>query len=176
MGVIIRFNDWFYVYDHWYLKLFWVGLLAANLLEWVFLWQVYKYGRKELCPGLSTRAFVGVLIAGLLIAEVMHEFFKHFFGDPLFQLDPTLTMLIYPACGAVMMLSRRSTAGQSVTMWWTFTAMTLIFHATCFIWFGGVFQTWAYAIGGGVATLGGAIMTYVVAQPSERRPFSRLWG
>ena len=101
-GCVIRFNDWFVVYDHWYLKFFWVVLLAANILEWFYLWQAYQYGHKELAPNLSKRAYFWVLAAGLFFAEITFEYFKAVFADPLFQLDPTITMLVYPAFGAVM--------------------------------------------------------------------------
>lgn len=29
-GCVVRFNDWFNVYDHWFMKLFWVGLCPSR--------------------------------------------------------------------------------------------------------------------------------------------------
>src|SRR5690606_5761580 len=55
-GVVLRFNEWFVVHDHWYMKLFWAVLLIANILECLFLYQVFKYGRRELFPQAPPRA------------------------------------------------------------------------------------------------------------------------
>src|SRR5215210_1673182 len=33
LGVVVRFDTWFNDYDHWFLKLFWLGLVTAFLLE-----------------------------------------------------------------------------------------------------------------------------------------------
>ncbi|HEX5786107.1 MAG TPA: hypothetical protein VFY35_15365 [Burkholderiaceae bacterium] len=167
-GCVVRFQDWFFVYDHWYLKLFWGVLLLANLLEWFFLWQVHRYGREELAPDLSPRGFGWLLAAGVLLALVAHELFKGSFGDPLFQLDPTLTMIVYPAFGAAMLLRRRSARGQTPRMWWNFTAMTALFHLTTYLCFGPAFQTVPYVAAAVVATLGGVAMAWVVAQPRWR--------
>lgn len=167
-AVAIRFNDWFGVYDHWYLKLFWLVLLMANILECIYLYQVYRYGRKELHPTSSPRSFAILLVAGLVFAIVTHEFFKSAFGDPLFQLDPTLTMLAYPALGAALLLRRGSSRGQSATMWWTFTVMTAGFHLITYIWFGPAFQTPYYVAAAAAATLGGVAMTAVVASQRWR--------
>src|SRR5262249_58150766 len=49
-GVVARFNTWFNVYDHWFLKLFWLGLLTALILEIVFFVQAIRVGRAEYLP------------------------------------------------------------------------------------------------------------------------------
>lgn len=167
-SVVARFEVWFEVYDHWYLKFFWLVLLIANILEWFFLWQVYKYGRKELVPQWSPRSFAALLFVGLLFACVTHEFFKAAFGDPLFQLDPTLTMLAYPAFGAALLIRRQSSRGQTPMMWWMFTAMTAGFHLITYRWFGEAFRTWQYVAAGTCATLGGAAMAIVLGLPRWR--------
>jgi len=167
-GVVVRFNEWFNVYDHWYLKLFWLVLLMANILEWFYLYQVYRYGRMELHPRSTPRSFAALLGVGLLFTLVTHEFFKYAFGDPLFQMDPTLTMLAYPAFGAAMLLRRGSSRGQSVTMWWTFTAMTAGFHVIAYTWFGPAFQSIYYVAAATAATVGGVAMTFVVASSKWR--------
>src|SRR5215210_3834368 len=50
LDIVVRFDTWFNVYDHWFLKLFWVGLLGALFLEVVFLAQAMRVGRKENLP------------------------------------------------------------------------------------------------------------------------------
>jgi hypothetical protein len=164
-AVVIRFDEWFHVYRHWYLEVFWGVLLVANLVECVYLWQVWRYGREELAPKLSSRAFGATLLVGLVFACIAHELFKTAFGDPLFQLDPTLTMLAYPAFGAAMLLRRGSARGQTPTMWWLFTAMTAGFHLITFRWFGDAFRTEPYVAAAVTATLGGAAMALANGAP-----------
>lgn len=158
LSVVMRFERWFFEYDHWYLKLFWFGLLLALVLEVLFLLQVLKYGRKELMPAGTKRQFTVILAMTLVAGVVIHEFFKGFFGDPLYQLDPTLTMMIYPLFSAAMLIRRGSSLGQSLTMWWTFSAMTLMFHLTTFLHFGQQFGTPAYLLSGIFAALMGAAL------------------
>lgn len=165
VAVMIRYERWFHVYDHWYLQFFWAVLSLAVLLECFYLWQVYRYGHRELAPALSRRSFGALLLLGLLFACVAHEFFKTGFGDPLFQLAPTLTMLAYPAFGVAMLLRRGSRRGQTPTMWWLFSAMTAGFHLITWQWFGDAFRTPQYVAAAVAATLGGVAMALVIAQP-----------
>jgi uncharacterized membrane protein len=172
-GCVARFNDWFNVYDHWFVKLFWLGLLTAVVLELIFFSQVIKYGKDELVPGISTRNFILGLVAFQIGATVTWEYFKYVMGDPLYQASPTITLISYPLLGAALMLRRRSTIGQNVTMWWTFTAMTVGWQATLWIWYGPEFRSWQMIAGGIVATIGGLAMTYLVSDRSTwftRRP------
>jgi hypothetical protein len=167
-GCVARFDDWFGVYDHWFLKLFWVGLITAAILELIFFSQVIKYGKDELVPGISTATFVVGLVAFQIAATVTWEYFKSVMGDPLYQASPTVTMISYPLFGAALMLRRRSTIGQNVTMWWTFTAMTVTWFATIWTWYGEPFRSWQVIAGGIVAIVGGLAMTYFVSDRSTR--------
>jgi fluoride ion exporter CrcB/FEX len=167
-GGVIRFNDWFHVYDHWYTKGFWFGLFIANLIECIYLGQFIKYGRKELLPNWSPRAFTVLVLVGLLVAEITFEFFKYAFGDPLFQLDGTITQIIYPALGAALIIKRQNTKGQTVLMWLAFTGMTGLYTITTYLWYGEPFRSWQCIVAGTTATIGGIVMVYVVSLPSER--------
>src|SRR5262245_52139611 len=95
-GCVARFHDWFFVYDHRYLKCFWAGLLTAVIIELIFFSQVIKYGKDELVPGISTRNFVLGLVAFQLAASVTWEYFKFVMADPLYQASPTITLISYP--------------------------------------------------------------------------------
>lgn len=164
-GCVIRYAEWFEVYDHWYMKFFWGVLLAANVLECVFLWQAWRYGRGELLPHWSGRAFALLVLAGLVLMLVTNEFFLYAFpSDPLLQLDSTLTMLAYPAFGAALLIRRGGTRGQTPFMWWNFTAMTALFHLTTWLFYGDAFRGWQYVAAAASATLGGAAMAVAVSR------------
>jgi hypothetical protein len=71
------------------------------------------------------------------------------------------------------MLRRRSTIGQSTTMWWSFTGMCVFWFLTTGTWFGEGFRSWQYIAAGAVAISGGIAMTYLVSDRSRlfaRRP------
>jgi hypothetical protein len=172
-GCVARFNEWFNVYDHWFLKLFWLGLLTAVILELIFFSQVIKYGKDELVPGISTAGFVVGLVVFQIATSTAWEYLKYVMGDPLYQTSPTVTLISYPFFGAALMFRRRSTVGQNVTMWWTFTAMSVAWQATIWTCYGPSFRSWQMIAGGIVAIAGGVVMTYLVSDRSTwftRRP------
>jgi len=174
-GCVARFNDWFNVYDHWFMKLFWLGLLTAVILELIFFSQVIKYGKDELVPGISTASFVVGLVVFQIATSAAWEYLKYVMGDPLYQTSPTVTLISYPFFGAALMFRRRSTVGQNVTMWWTFTAMTVAWQATIWTCYGPSFRSWQMIAAGIVAIAGGLVMTYLVSDRSTwftRRPIA----
>lgn len=164
VGCVVRFDDWFNTYDHWFLKAFWVGLLSAMLLELVFFAQAIRYGRDELLPSRSTRAFAGLVILGALGTIVAWEYLKAVMDDPLYQASPALTMLAFPLTGAALMLRRRSAAGQTTTIWGAFTCMAACWWTTTIWFYADFFRSWQYVTVGVVTVIGCAAMTYVVAR------------
>jgi hypothetical protein len=165
-GCVARFHEWFFVYDHWFMKCFWVGLLTAVILELVFFYQVVRYGRDEILPGISTRTFVVGLVVVQLASSATWELFKYIVNDPLYQFSPLLTQISYPFFGAAMLLRRRSAMGQNVIMWGGYSVMAVVWVVTTGLWYGPAFRTWQYFGGGAVAILGGVVMTYLVSSRS----------
>jgi hypothetical protein len=162
-GCVARFHDWFVVYDHWYLKCFWFGLLTAAILELIFFAQTIKYGKDELIPGISTRAFVIGLVVFQIAASVTWEYFKFVMDDPLYQFSPAPTMISYPLLGAALMFRRRSTIGQNVTMWATFTGMCVFWYPTAWLFYGPAAHSPQSIAAGIVSIIGGLFMTYAVS-------------
>jgi len=161
-GCVARFDDWFNGYDHWYMKLYWVGLLTAVVWELLYLSQVVAYGREELMPWATKPVFVGILAAGVVTSVVTWEFLKTGFTDPLYQASPVITQVSYPVFGLMMLVGRRSGIGQTPRLWWSFTGMCVAFVPTSVIFFGPYFQTWQYIAEGVVAIVGGIVMALVV--------------
>jgi hypothetical protein len=162
-GCVMRFYQWFFVYDHWYLKCFWFGLLTAAIIELIYFAQVVKYGKDELAPGMSTRNFIIGLIVFQIGATITWEYFKYVMADPLYQFSTTPTVISYSLLGAAMMFRRRSTIGQNVTMWWTFTAMTVFWYLTAWSFYGPSQRSWQCFAAGTFAIVGGLVMTYAVS-------------
>lgn len=170
VGCVVRFDDWFNVYDHWFLKAFWLGLVSAMLLELVFFWQAVRYGREELLPSWTERAFAGLIAVGALGTIVAWEYLKAVMNDPLYQASPALTMLALPITGAALMIRRRSAVGQTVTIWAAFTVMAVCWWTTTIVFYEGFFREWQYVVVGVATVIGGAAMTAVVARMRASAP------
>jgi hypothetical protein len=162
LGCVVRFNAWFNVYDNWFLKLFWLGLFSAMLIELVFFAQAIRYGRKELLPNWSSRSFGLLIVVGALSAILAWEYLRSIMSDPLYQAGGALTMLALPVTGAVLMIRRRSLVVQTVLIWGAFTCMAIVWWATVLAFYGPDFRSWQFICVGVATILGGAAMTVVV--------------
>ena len=159
LGCVVRFDTWFHTYDHWFMKCFWVGLLSALLLEFVYFTQILKYGRQEYAPSWTQAQFAALIAAGAVVAVVAWEYFRSMMGDPLYFAGPAPTMVSYVVFGAALYLRRRSAVGQSIVMWGSFTAMAVAWWVTVGLWFTAAFRSWQYIAMGAVCFLGGLAMT-----------------
>jgi len=67
---LLMFRTWFHVYDHWFPKLFWVGLIVTFSFEVTFFVQTIRYGRAEIAPRLSQPQWIAYC-AGALVTGVV---------------------------------------------------------------------------------------------------------
>jgi hypothetical protein len=164
VGCVVRFHDWFVTYDHWFVKCFWVGLVSAMLLELVFFAQAIRYGREELLPSWSPRAFTALIVAGAAASILAWEYLKAVMDDPLYQASPALTMLAFPITGAALMVRRRSVAGQTVAIWAAFTCMAACWWTTTIAFYAGFFRSWQYIAVGAATVVSCGAITVLVAR------------
>lgn len=151
LGAVVRFDDWFHVYDHWFLKFFWLGLLSALLLEFVFLRQAIVYGQKEYLPN-GTRAQWGLLVlAGAAMTALAWEYLQTVFADPLYQALAATTMYVIPLAVVPLILRRRSAIGQSPVIYGCFAGMVPLWWAVTAGAYGEAFRTWQYGLSAVVA-------------------------
>src|ERR1700730_19346401 len=52
-SMVLRYDQWFNVYRHWYVELFWLALVFTVVCELVFLYMTLRFGREELLPGAT---------------------------------------------------------------------------------------------------------------------------
>jgi hypothetical protein len=121
---VLMFDKWFYGYDHWFPKLFWIGLVFTNLLEFGFLFQALRWGREELMPQASPVVFRAVTLAGLAGTSVAWIYIKHVLADDLWFFTFRFTVWLALAFVIPLMLRRNSSAGQSRFLWLCFLGMT----------------------------------------------------
>jgi hypothetical protein len=117
---VARFNIWFHVYNHWFLKLFWLGLLSALILEVVFFVQAITVGRAEYLPNGTQAQWTALVIAGAAAFVIVWEYMKVVWNDPLYQAVPAITLFLLPLATTALLLRRRSAVAQSPVIYGCF--------------------------------------------------------
>jgi hypothetical protein len=151
LGVVARFDTWFNVYDHWFLKLFWLGLLTALLLELVFFAQAIKVGRGEYLPAGTQAQWTALVVGGAVAFVVVWEYMKVVWNDPLYQAVPAITLFLLPIATTALLLRRRSAVAQSAVTYGCFAAMVVFWWGVTVPFYGGNFQSWQYILTGALA-------------------------
>ncbi len=163
-GVVARFNTWFNVYGHWFLKLFWLGLLSALILEVVFFVQAIKVGRAEYLPKGTQAQWTALVAAGAVAFVILWEYMKVVWDDPLYQAAPAITLFLLPVATTALLLRRQSAVAQSPIIYGCFAAMVVLWWAVTAGYYGYGFRSWQYLVTG-VATFAMLVgVTIVVAR------------
>jgi len=148
LGVVARFDTWFNFYDHWFLKLFWFGLLTALILELVFIAQAIKVGRAEYLPNGTRWQWAALVVGGAVSFVVLWEYMKVVWDDPLYQAVPAITLFLLPIATAALLLRRRSAVAQSPIIYGCFAAMVVLWWGVTVHFYGGNFESWQYILTG----------------------------
>ena len=134
VSYLLRYHQWFVEYDHWFCKLWWVGLIFTSLIEMVFFTQVLLYGHQEILPQVSRRTFIGVMFLALVGSTGAWLTVKQALNDDLYLFSFGWTLFFGAPLGVSMMVRRGSTRGQSRWMWISYMLMAVFFwSATAFI-------------------------------------------
>jgi hypothetical protein len=148
LGVVARFHTWFNVYGHWFLKLFWLGLLTALILELVFFAQAIRVGRAEYLPHGTQAQWSGLVITGAVAFVIVWEYMKVFWDDPLYQAAPAITLFLLPLATTALLLRRQSAVAQSPVIYGCFAAMVVLWWGVTASYYGGGFAHWQYLLTG----------------------------
>lgn len=134
VSYLLQFNKWFFEYDHWFPKLWWVGLIFTSSIEAVFFYQLLKYGREEILPQLSQKAYAFVMILALGATALAWLTVKQALDDDLYLFSFGWTLFFGAPLCISMMVRRGSTRGQSRWMWISYMLMAIFYWAaTAFI-------------------------------------------
>lgn len=153
---VMLYDQWFHVYNHWWVKMWWFGLVGTVIFELLMIFQVYKYGHKELWPNLSKQAFGGLVVLGTLGIGAMWLLIKVSMGDELFFITFIITAVFSVPLHTAIMSRRQSRAGQSIVMelativmlWCetaAFSQVAPFFKSPPFLIFVAVFTIWPLA-------------------------------
>ncbi|WP_428312986.1 hypothetical protein [Hydrocarboniphaga sp.] len=129
LSYILHYEKWFKQYHHWFSELYWFGLIATLALELLFFHQTMKYGRKELFPQLTQRAYTALLLAGLLGVGVFWWVLKQNLDDDLYVVSFFMTTMLCPMLSSGLLARRQSVRGQSTRMWIAFCVMVIAYFS-----------------------------------------------
>ncbi|MVU80771.1 hypothetical protein GPX89_26400 [Nocardia sp. ET3-3] len=172
-GVVVRFHTWFHRYHHWFLKLFWLGLLIAFLIELVFLAQASRVGRAEYLPRGTQAQWNALLFGGAAIAILCWEYQKTIWADPLYQALASTTLYVIPLFVVPLILRRRSPIAQSPVIYGSFAAMVPLWWAVTVGAYGGPFRSWQYLASGIVAFTTLTTLTWWIHRLRSTEPVPR---
>jgi hypothetical protein len=170
---LLRFDDWFDRYDHWFMQLFWFAIIVTFVSETVYVVQTARYGRDELSPGHSQRTHALRILGAVAAGTVSWALLKGALDDPLFLLSFMGTLLWGLPSSTALLTRRRSAAGQSLLEWQAFSMMTFCYSIASIGFFGGgFFHSWQYVGICGVACLWSVV---VVRQLSTAGARAHSW-
>ena len=111
---VCLYELWFEVYDHWWVKAWWVALVFTTIIEFALVGMIVKYGRREIAPFLTQRQFLVVIGLGTVAIGVIWLLAKAALDDPLFLISFPITAFWAVPFSTALMLRRQSAAGQSL--------------------------------------------------------------
>jgi len=142
---LLRYDDWFSGYDHWFMQLFWFAIIVTFVSESIYVVQTIRYGRDELSPGDAQATHVLRVLAALAAGTISWALLKGALDDPLFLLSFMGTLLWGLPSASALLARRRSATGQSLLEWQAFSVMTLCYSIASIGFFGGgFFHSWQY--------------------------------
>jgi hypothetical protein len=113
---VFMYDRWFHHYHHWWLKMWWYALVGTVLFEAYMIYQIIRYGHRELWPELSQRAFAALILVGTLGVGALWGVVKASLDDQLYFVTFAITAVWSIPFHTALMVKRRSRAGQSIAM------------------------------------------------------------
>jgi hypothetical protein len=117
---LLKFNDWFHHYDHWFPKLFWVGLIVTFSFEVTFFVQTIRFGRKELGPTLNQAQWTAYCLGALVTGIVFWAVAKYYLDDPLYLMTFLVTFGMCAPATIPLMVRRGTRKGVGIRQMWAY--------------------------------------------------------
>ncbi|MDB5968378.1 MAG: hypothetical protein JWQ90_828 [Hydrocarboniphaga sp.] len=168
MSYALLWHKWFVEYDHWFLKLFWLGLVLTSASAWVFLWQLLRYGHQELLPQVSRAVFTALVLGGLALSTGVWIAVKAVLVDDLYLFAFGLTAFWCAPFGMSLILRRRSSIGQSRLMWVGYTAIPVFYWLAGLLYLPPYFRSLPWLALGAAAVIWGLANLFVVSRLPKR--------
>lgn len=173
-SMVLHYHLWFDVYNHWYVKLFWLALVFTVACELVFLYMTLRFGRAELLPSWSPLQFNLLMGAGLLVTVMTWSLIRSALSDDLYIIYFHVANMAGPPLAAAMLIRRGSRAGTTPLIWYAYTLMVASWFLACALWFGPPFASPGHLLFYAVCTLSAAGMSVAVGRMRTRPHLATL--
>jgi hypothetical protein len=110
----LRYSTWFDVVDHWYFKVFWVGMLGAVCVEVVLIVQFIRYGHRYIAPGMTRTTFASAYLVMQVATFVILWWVQSVLEDPLTLVTLAATSIVTVVPLVPWIISRGNASGQSM--------------------------------------------------------------
>jgi hypothetical protein len=168
LSYLLLYQQWFGVYDHWYVKNFWIGLVPTTLFEALYIYQVWLYGKDELLPRGTRQGFALYMIGAITVGVIGWFALKSFLDDPIYAFTFGSTGFLAPIFVIARMLRRGDAKGQSALTWIAYVGMQSCWFLNTILLFGPAFRTgWYLAMA--ACSVGGGALVVVLVQKFTRR-------
>jgi len=117
---LLKFNEWFRHYDHWFPKLFWVGLVITFCFEVIFFVQTIRFGRNELGPTLGQAQWTAYCFGALATGIVFWGVAKYYLDDPLYLMTFLVTYGMCAPATIPLMVRRGTRTGVGIRQMWAY--------------------------------------------------------
>lgn len=169
LNFVLSFHDWFNVYDHWYLKLFWLALVPTTLWELYYVYQTWKYGKKEYMPNASDRLYTLFILGALAMGMIGWWSLKQFLADPIYAYTFGSTGFLAPPLVLARVLQRGNAQGQSTLTWVAYVCMQIAWFSAVLIFFGDTFHQPPYLAMVAGSIVCGMVLAYTVYRMNQRK-------
>jgi len=130
---VVNAHHWFHDVDFWLVRAFWFALAVFATCEGIVTYQILRFSRAELFPGMG-------LVSALLRYAALQFFtyglfwwFHSMIHDPFYYLSFSTTVILAPLFNIAMMRKRASRRGFSGFLLWGFVPLTLGFWGWMFL-------------------------------------------
>lgn len=113
---VVNFHHWFYEVDFWLVRAFWVALAVFATCESVVMYQLIRYGHREVFPGMNRAQSIASYLGLQLLTYGIFWFFLSLIHDPYYLLSFCTTVIVAPLFNIGLMRARGSRKGFSTTM------------------------------------------------------------
>jgi hypothetical protein len=166
---LLNFNLWFHHYNHWFPKLFWVGLIVTFSFEITFFVQTIRFGRKELAPRLDQAQWTAYCFGALLTGVVFWAIAKYYLSDPLYLMTFLVTFGMCAPATIPFMIRRGTRTGVGTLQMWAYLGIGIGYVLLTTGILGGAFRTPLWLLGCVVCAGLAAIMLVLVYRLHEPR-------
>lgn len=113
---VMNFSHWFYEVDWWMVRAFWFALVVFASCECVVMYQLLRYGRKEVFPGMNLPQATASYIALQLFMYGIFWWLLSMVRDPYYLIMFSTATVLAPVFNIALMRRRGSRKGYSMTM------------------------------------------------------------